>query len=192
MLSKKATEIYEYIVDRISNDLSPTVREICRDLQIKSTSTVHRYIGELCEQSLIIKDNNSNRSIRLANTNVARVPILGPVAAGSPITAIEDIEGYVPFDGGRLAADDLFALRIEGDSMIECGIFDGDLVIVRKTPVASEGEIVVAMVEDSATVKRFYKEDGHYRLQPENADYKPIIVDEVVVLGKVIASIRYF
>lgn len=192
MPSPKATQIYEYIVDRISNDLSPTVREICRDLKIKSTSTVHRYIGELCDEALIIKDNNSNRSIRLANTSVTRVPILGPVAAGAPITAIEDIEGYVPFDGGRLQAEDLFALRIEGDSMIECGIFDGDLVIVRKTPVASDGQIIVALVEDSATVKRFYKENGHFRLQPENEQYEPIIVDEVSILGKVIASIRYF
>lgn len=192
MPSPKASQIYEYIVDRISNDISPTVREICRDLNIKSTSTVHRYIGELCDENLIIKDDNSNRSIRIANTNVARVPILGPVAAGAPITAIEDIEGYIPFDGGHLQAEDLFALRIEGDSMIECGIFDGDLVIVRKTPVATDGQIVVALVEDSATVKRFYKEHGHYRLQPENETYEPIIVDEVSILGKVIASVRYF
>lgn len=192
MLSEKAKLIYDYIVDRISNDISPTVREICKDLNIKSTSTVHRYINELCENGLIVKASNHNRSIQLAHASVTRVPILGPVAAGAPITAIEDIEGYVPFDGSMFGSDDLFALRIEGQSMIEIGIFDGDLVIVEKTSTASNGEIVVALVEDEATVKRFFKEHGHYRLQPENEAYEPIIVDEVNILGKVIAAIRYF
>lgn len=193
MLSPKAQRIYDYIVDRISNDISPTVREICEDLNIKSTSTVHRYINELCEKDLIVKTNNHNRSIQLSRSQVTRVPILGPVAAGEPITAIEDIEGYVPFDHQAFGpAEDLFALRIEGQSMIEVGIFDGDLVIVRRTPHAANGEIIVALVDDSATVKRFFKEDGHFRLQPENKDYEPIIVDDVQILGKVVASIRYF
>lgn len=193
MLSEKAKMIYDYIVERISGDISPTVREICRDLNIKSTSTVHRYINELCEADLIVKTNNQNRSIQLANSgNVARIPILGPVAAGAPITAVEDIEGYIPFDTSAFGAGDTFALRIEGESMIEVGIYDGDVVIVERTPVARNGEIIVALVDDSATVKRFFKEDGHYRLQPENETYEPILVDEVTVLGKVIASIRYF
>lgn len=192
MLNEKAKMIYDYIVDRISNDISPTIREICHDLNIKSTSTAHRYINELCEQNLIVKLNNHNRSIQLVNSNVARVPILGPVAAGNPITAIEDIEGYIPFNSDTFGSGELFALRIEGESMIETGIFDGDLVIVRKTETASDGEIVVALVDDSATVKRFFKEDGHFRLQPENENYEPIIVDDVVILGKVIAAIRYF
>ncbi|MBS1474048.1 transcriptional repressor LexA [Massiliimalia massiliensis] len=191
-MNDKSKLIYEYIVDRISNDISPTVREICKDLGIKSTSTVHRYINELCEEGLIEKTGNSNRSIRLPNSNVSRIPIVGAVAAGAPITAIENIEGYVPFDSGFGHPDELFALRIQGDSMINVGIFDGDTVIVRKTPVAGNGEIVVALVDDSATAKTFYKEDGHYRLQPENDDYDPIIVNEVAILGKVIASIRYF
>lgn len=192
MLNEKAKLIYDYIVDRISNDISPTVREICQDLNIKSTSTAHRYINELCQEGLIVKADNHNRSIQLANSSVTRVPILGPVAAGSPITAIEDIEGYIPFDSSAFSAGDLFALRIEGESMIDVGIFDGDVVIVRKTPVAYNGEIIVALVDDSATVKRFFKEDGHFRLQPENESYEPIIVDDVEILGKVIASIRYF
>ncbi len=193
MLNQKATAIYDYIVDRISQDFSPTVREICRDLNIKSTSTVHRYLAQLCEAGLIIKDDNTNRSIRLAQqSGVTRVPILGAVAAGNPITAIEEIEGYLPFDGAGFQGGDLFALRIAGDSMIECGIFDSDLVIVKKTPTAVNGEIVVALVEEEATVKRFYKEQGYYRLQPENADYQPIIVPEVTILGKVVASVRYF
>jgi len=194
MLSPKAQRIYDYIVDRISNDISPTVREICEDLNIKSTSTVHRYINELCEKDLITKANNHNRSIQLTGSQVTRVPILGPVAAGEPITAIEDIEGYVPFDHQAFGsnAEDLFALRIEGQSMIEIGIYDGDLVIVRRAQDARNGEIVVALVDDSATVKRFFKENGHFRLQPENKDYEPIIVPEVQILGKVVASIRYF
>ena len=193
MLSEKAKLIYDYIVDRISNDISPTVREICKDLNIKSTSTAHRYINELCEEGLIVKMNNHNRSILLVNGGaVSRLPILGPVAAGAPITAIEDIEGYVPFDTAAFGSGDMFALRIEGQSMIEAGIFEDDLVIVERTPTARNGEIVVALVDDSATVKRFYKENGHYRLQPENHTYEPIIVKEVTVLGKVVASIRYF
>ncbi|MBC8610466.1 transcriptional repressor LexA [Massilimaliae timonensis] len=191
-LNEKAKLIYEYIVDRISHNLSPTVREICRDLNIKSTSTVHRYINELCEEGLIVKLDNHNRSIQLPNSNVARVPILGNVAAGSPITAIEEIEGYIPFDSGFGDPSELFALTIKGDSMINAGIFDGDIVIVKKSPVARNGEIVVALVDDSATTKTFYKENGHFRLQPENDDYEPIIVKEVVILGKVVASIRYF
>ena len=191
-MNEKAKLIYEYIVDRISHNLSPTVREICRDLNIKSTSTVHRYINELCEEGLIVKLDNHNRSIQLPNSNVARVPILGNVAAGSPITAIEEIEGYIPFDSGFGDPSELFALSIKGDSMINAGIFDGDIVIVKKSPVARNGEIVVALVDDSATTKTFYKENGHFRLQPENDDYEPIIVKEVVILGKVVASIRYF
>ncbi|SCH45157.1 LexA repressor [uncultured Ruminococcus sp.] len=191
-MNEKAKLIYEYIVDRISHNLSPTVREICRDLNIKSTSTVHRYINELCEEGLIVKLDNHNRSIQLPNSNVARVPILGNVAAGSPITAIEEIEGYIPFDSGFGDPSELFALTIKGDSMINAGIFDGDIVIVKKSPVARNGEIVVALVDDSATTKTFYKENGHFRLQPENDDYEPIIVKEVVILGKVVASIRYF
>ena len=191
-MNEKAKLIYEYIVDRISHNLSPTVREICRDLNIKSTSTVHRYINELCEEGLIVKLDNHNRSIQLPNSNVARVPILGNVAAGSPITAIEEIEGYIPFDSGFGDPSELFALTIKGDSMINAGIFDGDIVIVKKSPVARNGEIVVALVDDSATTKTFYKENGHFRLQPENDDYEPIIVKEVVILGKVVDSIRYF
>lgn len=191
-MNEKAKLIYEYIVDRISGDISPTVREICRDLHIKSTSTVQRYINELCEEGLIEKSGNSNRSIRLPNGGVSRIPVVGNVAAGTPITAIENIEGYIPFESGFGPPEELFALRIQGDSMINAGIFDGDTVIVRKTPVARNGEIVVALVDDSATAKTFYRENGHFRLQPENDDYPPIIVDEVAILGRVIASIRYF
>lgn len=192
MINEKGKLIYDYIVERISEGMSPTVREICKALDIKSTSTVQKYINQLCENGLIIKESNSNRSIRLPNSNVARVPILGAVAAGQPITAIEDIEGYIPFDSSAFDTENMFALRIQGESMIEVGIFDGDIVVVEKTSVARNGEIVVAMVDGEATVKTFFKENGHFRLQPENETYEPIIVEDVDILGKVVASIRYF
>lgn len=192
MLNEKAKLIYDYIVDRISNDISPTVREICSDLRIKSTSTVHRYINELCEEGLIVKSNNHNRSIQLPNSTAARVPLVGKVSAGKPITAIEQIEGYVSVNLDGDSSNDVFALRIQGDSMINAGILDEDIVIVKKTPTARNGEIVVAMIDDEATTKRFFKEDGHIRLQPENDDYEPIIVNDVVILGRVIASMRYY
>ena len=118
--------------------------------------------------------------------------IVGKVAAGEPITAIQNIEFYVPVPEQLKRGRELFALRIQGESMINAGILDGDIVIVNRTPVAENGEIVVAMVDDSATVKRFYKENGHFRLQPENDSYEPIIVDEVVLLGKVVSLIRNY
>ena len=124
--------------------------------------------------------------------NVTRVPLLGRVTAGMPILAVEAIEGYVPFSGGEASDKPLFALRVRGDSMIKCGILSGDIIIAEKTPVADNGDIVVALLEDEATVKRFYKENGHFRLQPENDEYAPIISDEVIVLGKVVSLIRYF
>ena len=122
----------------------------------------------------------------------ASVPVVGKVAAGEPITAIQNIEFYVPVPEQLKRGRELFALRIQGESMINAGILDGDIVIVNRTPVAENGEIVVAMVDDSATVKRFYKENGHFRLQPENDSYEPIIVDEVVLLGKVVSLIRNY
>ena len=120
------------------------------------------------------------------------VPIMGRVAAGMPILAVEDIEGYVPVPESIRRGRELFALRVKGESMINAGILDGDVVVVNRTPVAENGDIVVALVDDSATVKRFYKEKGHFRLQPENDDFEPIIVDEVVLLGTVITLIRNY
>ena len=122
-----------------------------------------------------------------------RVPVLGRIAAGVPMAAVENLEdfvGYLPRNGRR--DNDLFALRVKGSSMIEAGIYDGDLVIVEQTPYAENGQIVAAMINDEATVKRFYKEKGHYRLQPENPDMEPIIVPEVEILGRVVSSIRYY
>ena len=123
---------------------------------------------------------------------MARVPLLGKVTAGQPILAVEEVEDYVPYSGGGYQPGELFALRVSGTSMINAGIFDKDVVIVHKTPTAVNGDIVVALVGDEATVKRFYKENGHFRLQPENDAFEPIIVDEVSILGKVVSLVRYF
>ncbi|MBR3935700.1 MAG: transcriptional repressor LexA [Oscillospiraceae bacterium] len=190
-MGNKAEAIFNYMNDFISDHgYPPTVREICAELDIKSTSTVHRYLKELEAEGRISMGENQNRAITLKSaTPPGTIPVLGHVAAGSPILAEEEVTEYVPYPGNTA---DLFALHVHGNSMIKCGILDGDIVIVRRTPEARNGEIIVALVEDSATVKRFYKEDGHFRLQPENDDYEPIIVDSVEVLGKVISVVRSY
>lgn len=124
--------------------------------------------------------------------HVVKVPILGDIAAGVPITAVENLDGFIEYLPHRERGDDLFALRVRGESMIDAGIYDGDIVIVEQTPYADNGQIVAAMVDDEATVKRFYKEKGHYRLQPENPSMRPIIVNEVSILGRVVSSMRYY
>ena len=190
-MGSKAEAIFEYMTDFINDHgYPPTVREICAELDIKSTSTVHRYLKELEAEGRISMGENQNRAITLKNaTPPGTIPVLGHVAAGSPILAEEEVTEYVPYPGNTA---DLFALHVHGNSMIKCGILDGDIVIVRRTPEARNGEIIVALVEDSTTVKRFYKEEGHFRLQPENDDYEPIIVDSVDVLGKVISVVRSY
>ncbi len=187
----RAELILNYINEFISDHgYPPTVREICAELEIKSTSTVHRYLKELEAEGRISMGENQNRAISVTNSAPAGcIPVLGHVAAGSPILAEEEVEEYIPYTGD---ITDTFALHVHGNSMIKCGILDGDIVIVRRTPEARNGQIVVALVEDSATVKRFYKEDGHFRLQPENDDYEPIIVDSVEILGKVISVVRSY
>ncbi len=191
-VSATALKIYEYIVDRACEGVPPSVREICIELDIKSTSTVHKYLKELETAGYIEREFNQNRSIRINAEKVLQVPIVGNVAAGQPILAVENIEGYVPFKAKGYRPWDLFALNVRGDSMQDCGILDGDVVIAKKTTYAQNGEIVVALLDDSATVKRFYKEHGHFRLQPENDAYEPIVVDEVSILGRVIACIRMY
>ena len=195
-LNEKEKKIYKFIVDCINTEgYSPSVRDICAALEIKSTSTVHMYIKKLKEKGYLKKNDNISRSLRPDTIDaVYRVPILGKVTAGQPITAIENHEGYFSFssDGVNYEGENLFALRVSGTSMIEAGILDGDIVIVERTPVAENGQIIVAMVDDSATVKTFYKENGRFRLQPENSTMEPIIVDEVVILGRVVASCRYY
>lgn len=193
-MGNRAEEIYNFITYHIKeHGYPPTVREICAELSIRSTSTVHRYLKELVSEGRIEMAENQNRAITLTEkTNKApagTIPVLGRVAAGSPILAEEEVEEYVPFPGNT---EGLFALRVRGESMVKCGILNDDIVVVRQTPEAHNGEIVVALVEDSATVKRFYKEDGHFRLQPENDAYEPIIVDSVEILGKVISVLRTY
>ena len=190
-MGNRAEEIYRYITEHINEmGYPPTVREICAELDIRSTSTVHRYLKELESEGRISMGENQNRAITLQDTAPAgTIPVLGRVAAGSPILAEEEVEEYVPYAGNTAG---LFALRVRGESMIKCGILNDDIVVVRRTPEARNGEIVVALVGDSATVKRFYKEDGHFRLQPENDDYEPIIVDSVEILGKVISVLRSY
>ena len=188
-LNPKALEILDYIRDRIDQGLPPSVREICAALEIKSTSTAHKYLKELQEHGLIEKGDRMNRAITLPEERSLRVPLLGTVTAGQPILAVEEVEGYVPFRGQGLSSKDLFALRVRGESMIKAGILDGDIVIIR---TAENGQIVVALVEDEATVKRFYKENGHYRLQPENDAMEPIYVDSVSILGRVVALLREY
>ena len=191
-MNPKALQILNYIRDRIDDGLPPSVREICAALDIKSTSTAHKYLGELQERGLIEKSSHLNRAITLPDDRSIRVPLVGTVTAGQPILAVEEIEGYIPFRSRSLHSKDLFALRVRGESMINAGILDGDIVIIRRTPAAENGDIVVALVEDEATVKRFYKEAGHYRLQPENDTMDPIIVDSVAILGKVVSLLRFF
>lgn len=193
MLDQKAQSILEYINERIGEGVPPSVREICADLGIKSTSTVHRYLKQLEEDGYIKRDQNLNRSIKMPGSGgTTNVPLLGTVTAGVPILAVEQIEEYIPYktSGGR--DKDLFALRVRGESMLNAGILDGDIIVSRKVSTANNGDIVVALIEDEATVKRFYKESGHFRLQPENDAFEPIIVDEVSILGRVISVLRYY
>lgn len=193
---RKVTEnekmVFEFIKDRIEEGYPPTVREICAEFGFKSTSTAHRYINNLTAKGLLEKGNNQNRAIRLTGGNGMKIPLVGTVTAGIPITAIEEITDYISFQPARHYSNPLFALKVRGESMINAAILDGDMVVIEQTPYAENGDIVCALVDnESATIKTFYKEDGHYRLQPENDTMDPIIVDEVSILGKVLGVVRY-
>lgn len=185
--------IYQYILGRLGDGVSPTVREICKDLNIPSTSTVHSDLHFLIEQGYVEMDEGRNRTIRLPGSGGMHVPLVGSVTAGNPILAVQNIEQYIPVPLLSLGKrEDLFALRVTGDSMKNAAILDGDIVIVEQTPVADNGEIVVAMIDEEATVKRFYKENGGYRLQPENEKYNPIISNDVSLIGKVVSVFRFY
>ena len=193
---RKVTEnekmVFEFIKDRIEEGYPPTVREICAEFGFKSTSTAHRYINTLTAKGLLEKGNNQNSAIRLTGGNGMKIPLVGTVTAGIPITAIEEITDYISFQPARHYSNPLFALKVRGESMINAAILDGDMVVIEQTPYAENGDIVCALVDnESATIKTFYKEDGHYRLQPENDTMDPIIVDEVSILGKVVGVVRY-
>ena len=193
-LNDTEMRIYEYLAEQVQKGVPPTVREIGKAVGLKSTSTVQAYLNSLEEAGYIERNPMHKRTIRVKGRNepFVQVPLLGTVTAGMPILAVEAIEGYVPFPGSGNTDRPMFALRVRGDSMINAAILDGDIIICEKTPTAANGEIVVALLEDEATVKRFYKENGHFRLQPENESYEPIITTELVILGKVISLLRNY
>lgn len=177
----------------------PSVREIGKAVGLNSTSTVHSYLKRLEKKGLLHRDPTKPRAIEvLPSTDhpekreINELPVLGRVAAGIPLLAVENREGELLLPAEITGHGDLFVLRVHGDSMIEAGIFDGDLVVVRQQPTAENGDIVVALIEDEATVKRFFKENDHVRLQPENKTMKPIITRNVVILGKVTALLRKY
>ena len=175
----------EYMED---NGYAPSVREICAAVGLKSTATVSYHLTDLKKQGRIQADSSKRRCISLPNSQKGKVPVLGVVTAGLPIYAHEDIEGYIPWDG----EPGCFALRIKGDSMIEAGILDGDKVIVRPQPDATNGDIVIAMIEDEATCKRFHKDQTGIWLLPENPNYTPIDGTNAAILGKVKAVLREY
>ncbi|MBM7581441.1 repressor LexA [Caldicoprobacter guelmensis] len=199
-ITDKQRKVLEFIKKELKKKgYPPSVREICEGLGIRSTSTVHGYLERLEKNGLIRRDPTKPRAIEiledttfLSNKEVVNVPIIGQVTAGKPILAVENIEDTFPIPAEMLPNSNVFMLRVKGESMIEAGILDGDYVIVKQQPHADNGDIVVALIEDEATVKRFYKEKDHVRLQPENRYMDPIIAREVSILGKVIGVIRLF
>lgn len=200
-MSKRQEAILTFIKEEVrAKGYPPSVREIGEAVGLASSSTVHGHLARLENKGLIRRDPTKPRAIEILEAgdtipkaSVLQVPIVGKVTAGQPITAVENIEEYFPLPDQYGSSDDqLFMLEIMGESMIEAGILNGDYVVVRQQSTANNGEIVVAMTEeDEATVKRFFKEDGHFRLQPENASMDPIIVDQVSILGKVVGVYRH-
>ncbi|MEH2942372.1 transcriptional repressor LexA [Lachnospiraceae bacterium KK002] len=199
-ISEKQKEILEYIKSEILNrGYPPAVRDICEAVHLKSTSSVHSHLETLEKNGYIRRDPTKPRAIEiiddtfnLVRREVVNVPLLGRVAAGQPLLAVENIEAYFPVPSEYMPNEESFMLRVKGESMINAGIFDGDNILVRRQSTASNGDMVVALVDDSATVKTFYKEDGYYRLQPENDSMEPIIVEECSILGKVFGVFRFF
>ena len=193
-MTENQQKVYDYLRERLQNDIPPTVREICDATGIRSTSSVHGILGALERQGFIERDSQNARSIHLVGSSPAiQVPLVGQVQAGMPGLAVEQIEGYIPFmaHSGSYGKE-YFALRVRGESMINAAILDGDIVVCEQTPVAAEGQIVVALIDDEATVKRFYREKNGFRLQPENDDFSPIYCAELTILGRVVACIRSY
>ncbi len=195
-LNDKEQKVLEYIKEQIKDTgYPPSVREICAALGFKSTSSAHQYIWRLAEKGYIDKGDLKTRAIKVVGTeSTISVPIVGKVAAGEPILATENIEDYMTIGESFFTKDalhnDNFILKVQGESMIEAGINNGDYIIVSKQSTARNGEIVVAMIEGEATVKTFYKEKDHIRLQPENSTMDPIIVRDCQILGKVVGLFR--
>ncbi len=209
-LTESQQKIYDFLVEKSSDGIPPTVREICEGTGFKSTSSVHAHLKTLenmgyitrragLTRAIAIKRDNTNTNSKEstlpknANTgNTVAVPIVGTVRAGAPLYAFEDCLGTVTVDESAAHGRELFALRVKGDSMINAGILEGDVAVFAQQPVAENGEIVAALIDDEATVKRLYVEDGHVRLQPENPAYEPIVSDNVQILGKVVTLVRSY
>ncbi len=199
-ITNKQLEILNYIKDEIlKRGYPPTVREICVTVHLKSTSSVHSHLETLEKNGYIRRDPTKPRAIEICDDNfqmvrteMVSIPVVGNVAAGQPILAEENIQDYFPVPADRVPRGDSFMLNVRGDSMINAGIFDGDRLLVHCCDTAHNGEIVVALIDDSATVKTFYKEKGHIRLQPENDTMDPIIVDDCKIMGKVFGVFRFY
>ncbi len=190
-LSEKQLSVYNFLVKSLSGGIPPTVREICQETKIKSTSTVHAILNWLEENGYIERDPKFSRSIRIAGTvNTAQIPVIGRVTAGQPILAVEEIEDYIPYATDN--SEGLFALRVVGYSMRDVGIMDGDIVIADKNAYTKSGDIVIGMDGDEATVKRLLIENGQVIFMPENPDFSPIYPETPSVLGKVIGSFRRY
>lgn len=199
-ITDKQKKVLEFIKKEIKDKgYPPSVREICQGVGVKSPSTVHGYLERLEKHGVIRRNHFKPRTIEIIDDEIStssdelvNVPIIGKVAAGRPILAAENIEDTFPVPARMLLNSRVFMLKVKGESMIEAGILDGDYVLVKQQHHADNGDIVVALIEDEATVKRFYKEETHIRLQPANRYMDPIIVDEVIILGKIIGVIRFF
>lgn len=197
-ISDKQAQILEYIKDQImEKGYPPAVREICEAVHLKSTSSVHSHLATLEKRGYIRRDPTKPRAIEICDDNfqmlrteTASLPVVGRVAAGEPILAEQNIESYFPVPAEYVPRGESFVLKVHGTSMINAGIMDGDYIFVNSCRNAENGEIIVALIDDSATVKRFYKEDGHIRLQPENDEMEPIIVKDCQILGKVFGVYR--
>ena len=198
-ISKKQEEILEYIKSEIINrGFPPAVRDICEAVHLKSTSSVHSHLETLEKNGYIRRDTSKPRAIEILDDNfnmlrreMVNVPVVGRVAAGQPILAEENIESYFPVPAEFIPRSGAFMLTVKGESMINAGIFENDRLLVKRQNTAENGDMIVALIDDSATVKTYYKEDGYYRLQPENDAMEPIIVEQMDVLGKVIGVFRF-
>ena len=199
-ISAKQQEILDYIKDEIlKRGYPPTVREICETVNLKSTSSVHSHLETLEKNGYIRRDPTKPRAIEICDdsfqmvrTEMVSIPVIGNVAAGQPIFAEENIQEYYPVPAEDVPKGESFILKVRGESMINAGIFSGDRIFVNSCNTANNGDIVVALIDDSATVKTFYRENGHIRLQPENDTMAPIIVNDCQIVGKVFGVLRFF
>ena len=187
----KSEQVFEYIKSYITQyGYAPTVRDICKSCDLKSTATAFTYINELVKRGVLNKVNCKNRAVSLKQGSIKTVPLVGTVAAGQPIFATENYEDFYSIPGNFFAGEDLFMLTVSGDSMINIGMFDGDKIVVKKQENADNGDIVVALVEESATVKRFFKRDGKINLHPENDTMQDFVFENVTIIGKVVGLLR--